>query len=326
MLRRSCNRNTEKHKRNTNCTILTSEKNHAANKRHINHTPLRGKTQNRYSMPFQRQYLTKHNQWKNEFKTIDWSTIKSTYNDVSFYTKIIFTKLVNKILPLNYCQHKKKLYVTPKCPCCDHLETDQYLLHCQYKLRKEHSSAFRKTLTETMQKQNIDPYLQIIAHYFRATDIQHKIPEKTKYTNILKTQLQIGPQSLHYRLVSLDWIKQQITYRETIGLPNDKNQAFSRIKAMTTLFWEYTKQTWLLRNAQLHKTTLVIMNFKRTQLNEDIANLYDKENEMMYDNRVIFSKTLKIRKKFNTLMQLEQFHKMAKLIQRRSIEGVKMFG
>lgn len=81
---------------------------------------------------------------------------------------------------------------------------------------------------------------------------------------------------------------------------------------------EYTKKTWLLRNAQLHQPTMVIMNFKQIQLIEDIANLYDKENEMLYDDRVIFSITLKTRNKFHTVMQLQQFHKIAKQNRRKA--------
>ena len=97
-----------------------------------------------YSMPFQRLYITKHHQWEKKCEEIEWSTIKPTYKDVSFYKKMFLTKWLNKTLPLNYRQHKKKIYPTPKCSCCDHLETDQYLLHCQHKSKKEHSSALKK--------------------------------------------------------------------------------------------------------------------------------------------------------------------------------------
>ena len=72
--------------------------------------------------------------------------------------------------------------------------------------------------------------------------------------------------------------------------------------------------------------TTVTWSKERNGVMEKYNAVYDKENKMMYNDRVIFSTTLETRKKFNTLMQLEQFHKMAKLIQRRSIEYVKMFG
>ena len=85
-----------------------------------------------------------------------------------------------------------------------------------------------------MQKHNIDLYLRIIAHYLGTDPNQTNKIEPTKYINILKNQQRIGNQSLYYGLFSTEWIKQQVTYRQATGLPNDKNQALTGIKAMIT--------------------------------------------------------------------------------------------
>ena len=92
-----------------------------------------------------------------------------------------------------------------------------------------------------------------------------------------------------------------------MNLPNDKNQVLTGMKHIIKAFWRYSRQMWFLQNSQLHNTINDPFNFKKLQLIEDIAALYEKVDKMLHADQELFKIPLETRIKHHSIMQLQVF-------------------
>ena len=80
-----------------------------------------------------REYLTYHHGWKDEFDTVDWETVHAKYMKMPFDKKKFIKKWVNKLLPLNQRRFKRNLFTTPYYPLwCQHIENREHFLTCNH--------------------------------------------------------------------------------------------------------------------------------------------------------------------------------------------------
>ena len=94
---------------------------------------------------------------------------------------------------------------------------------------------------------------------------------------------------MNFGYFSKQWIIKKSEYMNQMNLDNLSNQALTGIKIIIQAFWEFTKEVWEVRNLQLHQETEEPLNFKKIQLLRDVEILYSKANQMLYNDRDVFT-------------------------------------
>ena len=177
-----------------------------------------------------------------------------------------------------------------------------------------------------MKQRHLDPYLiEIILHYVNRLDQRKEEIITVHYTEIYDQQLAIGPYSLFFGLLTIDWVPQQDVYLKTIGKDISRNQSIYTIKTIIKMCWDYVYEMWLLRNTHQHDAKEGPVNFKRLQLLQEIKDLYEKQGNMLSADRDIFSAPQSSRE-HHTITQLQEYVRFAKPITKKSIEDAREHG
>jgi hypothetical protein len=143
---------------------------------------------------------------------------------------------------------------------------------------------------------------------------------------LLANQDLLGPDSLFFGFLPAQWARLQDKYLLFRGLPNQRHEAVTGIKAMVTALLSQVHSTWLLRNEHLHGTDpLQQSSYKRLHLLAQIRELYDAAPLMLVGDRDILAFSFDRRQVQNT-ETLHTFYVWAKPLVDHSIHVANELG
>ena len=92
-----------------------------------------------------------HHEWKDEFDTMDWEIVHTSYKKMLFHKTLFVTKWVNKLLPLNQQIYKWNIFPTPLCPSwCQQKEDKQQLFTYNHQARQDYNKVFQRKINSNM--------------------------------------------------------------------------------------------------------------------------------------------------------------------------------
>ena len=108
------------------------------------------------------------------------------------------------------------------------------------------------------------------------------------YITILQEQRKLGHNSIFYCFFHTLWVNKQTEYRNYTKLPNNKQQAFCAVKAISITIIKFVRELWLIRNQHIHDPQPAgVTTFKRQQLLTDICHLYTFKQGIQETDRVV---------------------------------------
>ena len=213
---------------------------------------------------------------------------------------------------------------------CGCTEDGAHFLRCRHPARLWLWEEFIAAVSQTAASFSLDPYLRRLLLTILCPLANQSPPDITAlpqaYLALLIRQQALGPDSWFAGLIHLNWVTLQhasLTHRK---LPNNRQQAFTAIKALLNLTWEHLHSLWLLRNEHLHG--IHESNhppYVRTHLLTRIAVLYRQRDDMLPADRDIFSISLEARQAQNT-STLRAFYGWAAPIVTASIRDARFLG
>jgi hypothetical protein len=147
-----------------------------------------------------------------------------------------------------------------------------------------------------------------------------------KYLPLYHSQQRIGWDHLFYGHFATEWIPLQHQYLAFAKKPNNKHQASSFFKELTSKLWATPHSLWLQRNEHFHgPPTTALHSIKRLHLLSKISALYDSGPSMLSSDRSILDYPLADRT-YHSTTSLRNFLLFAKPIIRRSIKDAVTLG
>ena len=233
----------------------------------------------------QRCYLCKHHNWDQEaFDLINWPQWHQAIHNISFLNRLFIIKWVNDLLPLQAQQYKFHQSPTASCPssCGCSSEEWTHLLQCPHPHRRNSWQEFHNTLQLTLNQHQWDPTLRRILTRLILTVIEPNAPDipinniPPKYSMLLTTQLQLGPDSIFFGFFVHKWTQLQDWYLRAQNLPHHCNQAATAIHTVSSALLLQVQSIWLIRNTHLHGTDpLQQQSYVHLHLLIQIQELYD---------------------------------------------------
>jgi hypothetical protein len=148
----------------------------------------------------------------------------------------------------------------------------------------------------------------------------------SEYIILLEQQHALGPNSLFFGFLPTGWYTLQHRYLVARGLPRDKNQVDSWMKAFIRHCHDFCHALWLLRNSHLHgKAPGASTLYKHLHLLAQIGELYDSAPHMLAHDKDILSIPFETRKLQST-HTLRAYYTFAKPIVEKSIREAHDFG
>ena len=247
---------------------------------------------NAYGRRLQRKYLTKRYHWQhNEFDWVHWHIVRRSLLKFGQSRRNFLIKRQNLITPLMHRRFRYTLETTDKCPSCrHHSETDYHFLRCPHEHRRQLLEDIVPELLQLCKKHKIDPGIKTALRFLLASlrNPEATFPEPDSiYGKLISDQLQIGPDSFMSGMFHTEWVNVQDDYRRLIKAKRGKNQAFSGIRSIATLFMDTQHQIWLMRNGHLHDDE-GLHSYKRYQLLRELQWMYNQQPKMLSTDRDIF--------------------------------------
>jgi hypothetical protein len=246
-------------------------------------------------LPELRDYKCRHHGWDPQvFDLIEWPTLHSCTQMLSFLKRLFTIKLTNDLLPFQEQQFQYNQSPSPLCPsACGCREDLNHFFRCPHRARKQCWQAFAQTLSGTFETWKIDPSLRQVLLYTvsKLADSDPILLDNLtdEYTMLVTTQDTIGQDSLLLGQFSPTWTILQERYLRTIDEPVGHHQAFCGIKALITQTLEQGHCTWLLRNEHLHGTSpFQPHSYKHLHLLAQVTELYEFASMMLMSDRDIF--------------------------------------
>merc|ERR1712086_957601 len=200
------------------------------------------------------EYLQQRFAWHTEvIEDIAWKSFTSAINRIE--RKVVLTKLVNRILAVNYVQEKRQHCESAKCKHCNKEETVSHLYHCnkpsRIQWRNSYVFALRKKLAELDTDGGvINSMADILTEYLDHGEVT---PAKydEKYHMAIKNQERIGFEFFFLGKISQQWLN---LYTD-IEPDTSNTQRYSWGSKIIELTLNKMIELWEIRNKEVHGET-----------------------------------------------------------------------
>merc|ERR1712086_397129 len=200
------------------------------------------------------EYLQQRFAWHTEvIEDIAWKSFTSAINRIE--RKVVLTKLVNRILAVNYVQEKRQHCESAKCKHCNKEETVSHLYHCnkpsRIQWRNSYVSTLRKKLAELDTNGGvINSMADILKEYLDHGEVT---PAKyhEKYHMAIKNQERIGFEFFFLGKISQQWLN---LYTD-IEPDTSNTQRYSWGSKIIELTLNKMIELWEIRNKEVHGET-----------------------------------------------------------------------